>query len=165
MIRYAFREPLTIKGAKNADPQIIGKALDAIEQERGGRITPKAVVETAKDEANPLHPFFEWDDAKAAEAYRLDQARVIIRSIQVKDEEGDQHPAYFSVNEKGGQSYRSYSDVMSSRDLQLAVLRSAKRDLDAWENRYRELVEICELIRPASRRLSERIDEGGRPAP
>jgi hypothetical protein len=158
MIKYVFKEPLAIKNAKRADAQVLGETLDAIRKERGGRLTPKAVVEAARDEASPLHLHFEWDDAAAAEAYRRDQAREIIRVVRVEDDDGEVRPAYFSVRSKGGQSYAALEDVLSSRDLQLEVRRAAKRDLDAWESRYRELSEICELVQPAQRRLSEEID-------
>lgn len=51
--------------------------------ERSHRLTPSAVVEAARDAASPLHPLFEWDDDLAAEAYRLDQARAVIRTVLV----------------------------------------------------------------------------------
>lgn len=51
-----------------------------------GRVTPKLVVDTARDKKSPLHPYFEWDDRKAGEVYRLDQARTLIRSVVITQE-------------------------------------------------------------------------------
>ena len=52
-------------------------------QDRKGRITPQAVVDEASDPKHPLHKLFEWDDSAAARKYRLDQARELIRSVEV----------------------------------------------------------------------------------
>lgn len=54
--------------------------------ERNGRLTPQRVVEAAKSKKSPLHEFFEWNDVVAAEAYRLDQARALIRTVGIRTE-------------------------------------------------------------------------------
>jgi len=48
-----------------------------------GRLEPKQVIEAARDPASPLHSYFEWDDRVAAERYRENQARTLIRSVTV----------------------------------------------------------------------------------
>lgn len=148
MIRYQFREPFAVPGAAKADPQKVGEALAKITEQAGGELTPSAVVESAKNKRSPLHQFFQWDDAIAAEAYRLDQARALIRSIIVAEEDGDVH-AYLSVNSGDGVSYRTVQAVRSSRDLQARVLVQAEKDLESFERRYRELTEVCERVREA----------------
>lgn len=74
MIRYVFKEdePIRIKAAAKANPQVIGEALSEVAKNEGGRLTPGAVVSAARSQNHPLHPHFEWDDRVAAEAYRLD---------------------------------------------------------------------------------------------
>jgi hypothetical protein len=57
--------------------------LAEIEMANGGRLTPAAVVEDAKDPDSPLHGYFEWDAQKAAYAYWIEQARTLITSVQV----------------------------------------------------------------------------------
>lgn len=44
-----------------------------------GLLHPDAVVAFAKDEATALHEAFEWDDSEAAQQWRLQQARQVIR--------------------------------------------------------------------------------------
>lgn len=61
--------------------EAIRAALKALE--RQGRLTPDEVLAAARDQASPLHDSFEWDEAKAAHAHRLDQARSLIRSVMV----------------------------------------------------------------------------------
>lgn len=157
-IRYIFKDgPVTIKAADKADPQKIGDALRKISAEHEGRLTPRAVIEAARNERSPLHRHFEWDDAVAAEAYRLDQAREIIRVVRVQDDDGAEPVrAFLSIADKDGTSYRSVSDVRQSADLQLAVLRQAERDLEAFERRYQDLTDICNMVRAARSALQKR---------
>lgn len=46
-----------------------------------GRLTPEQVLVAAQDVDSPLHSFFEWDDQRASHAYRLNQARALIRKV------------------------------------------------------------------------------------
>lgn len=158
MVSYVFKDgPVTIKNAKRANPQTIGAALAQIAEQQKGRLTPPAVVEAARNNRHPLHKFFEWNDAIAAESYRLDQARTLIRSVAlVGDGDEDAKPAFLSIADKGGTSYRPVQDVMDSADLQSAVLAAAERDLAAFEKRYRALGDICDLIRDAREKVANR---------
>ncbi len=162
MIKYIFAErPLTIRAAKKASAQRIGEALATVAEAGKGRLTPKAVVEAARDQRNPLHKHFTWDDVEAAASWRLEQARTIIRCIRVEDADADTGVAraFLSIADKGGTSYRTLDAVKGSRDLQLAVLRQAERDLKAFETRYREIDDICEMVRSARERLTDRISK------
>jgi hypothetical protein len=157
MLKYVFREPLTIRAADKADAQKLGEALAKIAAETGGELTPKAVVQAASNPRHLLHRHFTWNDAEAAAAFRLDQARTIIRCVRVEDEDAEDGStfAYVSVATKGGVSYRSIGDVKGSADLQAAVLKAAQRDLEAFERRYRAMEDVCEVIRKA-REMVER---------
>jgi hypothetical protein len=57
------------------------RALAALE--RKGRLTADEVVQAARDPGSPLHSYFTWDDAEAAHARRIDEARALIRSVRV----------------------------------------------------------------------------------
>lgn len=159
MIKYVFKEaPLAIKNADKADAQVIGEALAKLSDKSGGHLTPAAVVEAAANKRSPLHRHFEWDDAVAAQSWRLDQARHLVRVIRV--EEGDETPrAFLSISDKGGVSYRTLGEVRSSSALQLLVLKQAERDLEAFERRYRDLTEVCEAVSIARERVATRRQE------
>ena len=161
MVKYVFKEITTIKNAAKADPQKIGEALEKIAAKAGGHLTPAATVEEAKNPRHILHNHFDWDDAVAASSWRLDQARTLIRSVQIEDDtaESGHAPAFISISEKGGTSYRSLETVRLDADLQSKVLAAASRDLEAWQNRYRALQDVCVVIREAQdilRRKRER---------
>lgn len=163
MIRYTFRddEPIRIKAAGKADPQVFGEALADIANKTQGELTPHAVLEAARAKKHPLHPHFEWDDALAAEAFRLDQARSIIRVVRVVDREAEDgtRRAFVSVATKDGTAYRPIGDVQKSADLQLALMRQADRDLEAWERRYRELTDICNIVSSARGALQKKMQQ------
>ena len=159
MTRYAFDRAAPER--VRADPQLIGEALDAIRVASGGQLHPQDVVAGARDPKSLLHAHFEWDDRKAAELHRTDQARALIRSIRVIDEDDQQRPAFLSIRADDGVGYRAFQEVLTSPDLRERLLAQAQRDLDAWTARYRELREIVELIEPARRELRRRVKPRG----
>jgi hypothetical protein len=159
MIRYVFREPLALKNADKASPQKIGEALADIAEAHSGRLTPGDVVEAARNKRSPLNPHFEWNDAAAAEQYRLDQARSLIRVVRVEDDTDEPKRAYISIGDADGVSYRSLGEVQASTQLQLIVLKQAGRDLSAWRKRYRELADLCESVRVVEEQVSARLRE------
>ncbi len=57
--------------------------LKALES-RSGTLTPQEVVEAARDEGTALHECFTWDDGEAAERWRLEEARELIRSVRIE---------------------------------------------------------------------------------
>ena len=75
-IGYAWRNGARVK----VDADIVGAELERL-QDENGVITTGDVVAASEPEAAPLHPHFEWDDAVAADRYRDDQARYLLRSI------------------------------------------------------------------------------------
>ena len=61
---------------------VLGYTLKNLEDDEG-RITPEKVVDAAKDPESVLHSEFEWDDAKAGYAYRLSQARQLLKDYRI----------------------------------------------------------------------------------
>jgi hypothetical protein len=163
MLRYSFREgPLTFKNHDHADPQAIGEALAKISAANSGRLETKVVLKAASNRTHILHKHLEWNDAIAADHWRQEQVREIIGVIRVTDDASSQEPesrrAFLSINDKKeGRHYRTVQDVLNSRDLQLKVLQQAERDLEAWQIRYGELREICDIVMTARARLQEQI--------
>ena len=159
MQRYVFKDgPVAIKAAKDADPQAIGEALAALAVSAGGELTPKAVVEGAKAADSILHRHFDWDDAVAADKWRVEQARDLIRCIRIEDIGSGAEPerAFLSIADKEGVSYRTVQEIRSSPDLQSRLLAAAERDLEAFTSRYRALKDICAIVETAKRAAKAR---------
>lgn len=62
-----------------ADAQKVADEISSI----GLSVKPEEIVDKARDESTELHKCFEWDDTKAAERYRLHQARQIVCHLVV----------------------------------------------------------------------------------
>ncbi len=68
--------------AKGIDPEIAANELSRIKNVYGS-LRPEHIVNESRGKKAPLHSLFEWDDSKAAEHYRLQQARTIINNVVV----------------------------------------------------------------------------------
>jgi hypothetical protein len=132
------------------DAQVAGEELERIRTWNNGRLEPAHVVEVSRDPAAPLHPAFEWNDESAAVAYRLNQARYIIRSIDVVVDKEKAQPApvraFVSVRRDEDRSYTSIQHAMSDGELRAQVVAAALAELAAWRKRHAELVELAQIF-------------------
>jgi len=100
------------------------RELEALAAE--GRLTPRDTVERARDPKSPLHSYFTWDDAKAADERRLDQARSLIRSVRVEIEYQDrlyEAPKYVHDPRTADQGYIPTIALRDDRDTGIAAVR------------------------------------------
>ena len=116
----------------------------------GGAVTPEEVVEKAKDPKTELHKCFEWDDQKAAHAYRCKQAQSVIQMLVVT---GDAHDKQFDepirVMVSTGQRNREYTPInLAVRNIENYenLLKQAKDELAAFTRKYKIVAELKELI-------------------
>lgn len=129
------------------------EALKAIAARDGGLLRPAAVVEAARPKTSPLHGVFCWDDTKAAELYRLDQAQRLIRSFRVTIESDGRDvevPVFVgvSVDRIGGRSdnpYRLTEDVAKSADLLAVAEQDALEQLKGLRERYNHLKRLGDI--------------------
>lgn len=166
MIRYAFNDgkpPPGLKSVRGADVQRVGERLEELAAHADGELKPRAVVQDARSKQSPLHRFFEWNDAKAAHAHRLDQARTLIRSITILPDSDNERPvpAFVNLNDpaKGGHSYRRIAEVAGSPPMELLLMRTAVRDLEAWTKRYHRLAGLCSAVEISLDALRDRLNE------
>lgn len=133
------------------DPQVAGIELENLRVRNNGRLTQEDVVACAEPEESPLHPAFEWNDRKAAEEYRLQQAGYMIRSITIAPESDgavSSQPirAFVNVVRDEDRSYTSVAHAMSDEDLRKQIIARAWKELDDWRARYNELVEFAKVF-------------------
>lgn len=128
--------------------------LQAIYDEQG-KLTPKLVLDTARDPEHPLHSHFEWRDDIAAERYRLDQARTLIRSVRVvykPAETEEQAPiagrAYHAVRDVEDEyRYEPAEKVAADPLLTKLVLADMEREWRGLKRRYEQFAEFHEMVR------------------
>lgn len=133
------------------DAKIIGPELERLATD--GAVRAPEIVEAARPADAPLHRYFEWDDAAAAEEYRLDQARKLARSIVVNvinphsstpDIREFTVRAFPSVRVGSGaasdpraaKGYRHLELVLNDQDALDEVCDEAIRKIRAWERTY-----------------------------
>jgi hypothetical protein len=116
-----------------------------------GMLNPQAVVDAARDKTSPLHNQFTWDDTEAAEQYRLQQARRLIR-VTVRFLEPSEPSTTtrvfvsLSTDRKAGNGYRVLADVMSDAKLRAQLLADAHRDMLAFRRKYAALSELADVF-------------------
>jgi len=127
-------------------------ALLAIREDYG-RLTPKVVVEAARDPRNPLHNKFEWDDSVAGQKYREAQAQELIRSVRISYfPAGDKAPnsirAFHAVyRQDQGHVYEPAEDIIDDPLARQMLLRDMQRDWLLMKQRWESFVEFWEVIR------------------
>jgi hypothetical protein len=136
----------------------IRTALVDIAAKHGGFLNPHHVVEAARDPGHPLHAEFPWEDATAADAYRLVLAEALIRRVKlaIMRPATDTKPvtvqttrAYQSRpsqrHKTGG--YEAIDVLMADQDKRRELLASVLRDLQAYRKRYAVLEELSGVWR------------------
>lgn len=132
--------------------QVYGTVLEKI-KERDNGIVPQVVVNEARDKTSPLHDYFDWDDTKAAEKYRVEQARNLISHLDVviNYETGKTQKAFFNVSipDNGGTKvvYVDVERALTDKDLRKQVLQNALEELVYWQKKYKEYSEFKGIVR------------------
>lgn len=133
-------------GIFKADAQKVCNEL----REIGEEFTPEEIVESAKDESKELHKCFEWDDTKAADKYRLYQARILTSQLVFKREVTEDEPqpvptrVFNKTDSNGG--YKIPERTFKVQDEYEALLQRAWAELRAFKLKYQALSELSEIL-------------------
>ena len=133
---------------------VVGREFEKIEKRDGG-LTNKNVLDAARPVKSPLHKAFEWDDAKAAEAYRLTQAGAMIRNLTIVVEEPEMKEAktvraYVNISEKREGVYVNIISSLSEKSSREKLLSDALKELSAFQRKYQTLSELAEVFKAIS---------------
>ena len=135
----------------NKDANVIGPVLDKLANEN--KSTRQDIVDEAKKKKSLIHNYFEWDNEKAANNYRLDQAGLMARSIvvRIKTNAGDKdirafHP--IQVTKDNNKSYLTIDIIKSNPEYAEQVIYNAKRQLRIWKDRYNIYRETLNELEP-----------------
>lgn len=145
------------------------KVLDEIVAEKG-HVKPSYVIDAARPAHSPIHSLFTWDNTKAAEKWREEEARSLIRSIRVVRDDVSirSQPVirrYMSVTAVDGEAafegdaYLSADQIANDDDYREQTLHVALQDLQAWQTKYdglKEFFGVYSEIASIGRTLSAR---------
>lgn len=125
--------------------------LELIARKHRGILRPEDVVAYAQNPKTALHEAFEWDDTEAAHQYRLEQARRVIRAVvTVLPRNGNnvETRAYVALDsDRGSNSYREVSAVLSKREWRDELLAQARRDMVSFKAKYAALSELAGVFK------------------
>jgi len=113
-------------------------------------LTPESLLDASRDENAPLHNEFEWDDTVAAEKFRKEQARCIIRHLVIQridaTEEGYPKERAFIYTGEKASGYVPMKDALSNDTWRTNLLKAAKRDMNYFVAKYHRLEELTKVI-------------------
>jgi hypothetical protein len=144
------------------DAEIIGPQLEALAE--NGPIDERTIVDVARSANSPLNPYFEWNDEKAADLYRVGQAGSMMKSIRVRIVE-DGRPrvtsAYKLVTKptESRPAPKGYNVLNGESAFAAKMTIAAYDDLIAWRARYGSYVDVWVDFASAFRGVVNQIGE------
>lgn len=136
--------------------EAVKRELEALcKLDKSGLLRPDAVVRAARNPKSALHEYFEWDDSIAAEKWRLEQARQLIR-IVVDVIVPNEPPTRIYVSEAAarvtdGGGYVPFVSILSDEDRWRAYLQQALTEIDSLRRRYERIKELRPIWLTAQR--------------
>lgn len=127
-----------------ADAQKVADEISSI----GLSVKPEEIVDKARDENTELHKCFEWDDTKAAEKYRVYQARQIVCHLIIREvnDEPQKREVRFFYKTDNQEGYKPVSYIMRNEDEYHKLLDRALTELKAFQRKYSTLKELDGLF-------------------
>lgn len=116
-----------------------------------GKRSPREIVAAAKSKTSPLHDYFDWNDTRAAEAWRIEQAKYLLRAIEIrlvapaKTDSGvpiTYTRAIRSVATPDDRAYRTAKDIRASKTLSMAAVDGAMKELIEWRDRFQHYADV-----------------------
>jgi len=138
-----------------------GKSLPGI-RKKHGRLTAEIVLKEASAQTHPLHGYFEWDDTAAAHQYRLEQARLLLRSVLIVDSTLARKPlrAYVAFDEPDHMAdYVPMAEALSNSEYRAGLVSEAIDELRSWLARYDHLKELRGVCRAVSKALKGKFGD------
>jgi len=123
--------------------------LETIRRKHKGILNPKDVVQFARNSDTALHQEFEWNDKIAGDAYRILQARELIRTrVTVLTPDSKPVRAYVSLpnDRKPNGGYRRINDVLEKPAWREQMLQNAMADMRAFQVKYAVLKELANVF-------------------
>lgn len=146
------------KHAKLPRPDLFG----AIVERYDGKISARELVEEARSRRSPIHKGFTWNDIRAGELYREEEARGYLRHLILVETRPRKRPrvveelvALPGSGEKGsGRRYTTVETALETAPQSLdQALDELRRFVDGLERRYgriaKRLAPILAKIRKA----------------
>lgn len=133
--------------------------------ETAGKVTPSALIASAKPKSSPIHDAFEWDNRKAGHEYRLMQARTWLRKVEIVVEERTEKMVHVPLMrndaaESGEGHYKPASVVVRNVDEYQAAMSAVKCRLGSAKEAYDALKRAAKNRPPKRKPDFKQADKG-----
>lgn len=116
----------------------------------GNELTPGAVLEAAADPTSPAHHRFTWDDTAAAQQWRLEEARRLIREVRITFVSNDKPitlRAFHAVRDGEGANVYEPTEQIAADPVAAELLsRQMRRDWHQFKQRWQDFAEFRTFI-------------------
>lgn len=149
--KYMWRPGARLRG----DPQVVGELLDELTERHGGQLRPGQVLKAATAKGSPLHDYFEWNDKRAANKYRLSQAGDLIRALCIVSKVNGPPMRAYVVESQAG-PYVPSKIVYAQPSRRSAMAFKAMAELTSWRRRWHPLeTEMRDVFRSIDEIMQE----------
>lgn len=127
-----------------ADANLVAQEIKSI----GDEIKPDMLVQYATENPDSeVHKCFTWDNNEAADKWRLQEARMVMKSLTiiVTTDTRKEQPIRMYMRTSTTSGYKETVRIYQNEDELDGMLRLAKAELFAFENKYRILSNREEL--------------------
>lgn len=129
-----------VEGIFKADANECYREISSLEQ-----ITPKAILDFAKDEKSELHKCFDWDNDSAAEKYRMIQAGNVIRMLYIVPKNVDTPPVRV-LSRTSDTVYQPTRTFIKNQNEYEDLLKRALSELESFRLKYKTLSELEQVF-------------------
>ena len=152
-MKYKWKDGARIK----VPAQVAGDRIDSLRDKLGRSIKAEDVLLDAENNSSPLHRAFEWSDSRAANQFRLQQARHLLNCL-VTVHIRVQHPnepeariytnvrTYHTITENGRRGYETTSRILSDEELREQLLDDVLEELGWFQKKYKQLKELSGIF-------------------
>lgn len=149
-IQYAWAGGFPARGVKAQDA---GEFIEALSEDAGRPVTAQEVVNSARPRKSPIHRIFEWDDAVAAEAFRCEQARGMLRNLEIHvvAEDGGEvakraERAFIHIQHEDADGYAHARKVANRIEWLDSALEDAREYLSGAKRRFSHIKELAGVM-------------------
>ena len=133
------------------DATVAYKELQSIRKSNNGEITPENILEKARLKKSPLHKAFNWDDKKAANQFRLYEARNMSRCLNITIKEKPERPVQWLAvvtvarpdEQPARKVYKSIEDILKDPVSRDELLSRAITEALSYRKKYHMLSELA----------------------
>ena len=126
-----------------ANAQVAGEVCESLAAIN--KLTAQNLVDVSKPKDAPLHDAFEWDNKVAGNEWRKHQARNLIHSLMIVQEDREPIKMYFNL-ERTEPEYKSINLILENEDDYHKMMENALREMRAFQMKYAKLQELTPVF-------------------